>query len=252
MSERPPEATSDPLAHDRRRYLLYCLHLYSTPMKLADVAQQVLVWEREDEPADYLRGRLRVYNDLYHDHLPALCEAGIVEYDQEDDMVDLGPAAPGVEAELERHLSAELGDLLHAEGNAFERAPPGPFPAGLYRALAVPERRRTLYYLLDRPTSSVAELVDVLADWRAVEDGSVESAARTRTLEDLQEVHLPMLAEVGLVEYDTEARTVALSSLTGSVREVIRSAIRSGSPRRDRSAPPPERRDEPGRWIHGW
>ena len=125
MSEHGDEGVGrgggSPLAPDRRRYLLYCLYLYSNRMTLADVAEQVLVWERGNGPEDYLRERLYVYNDLYHEHLPVLCEVGLVEYDQCEDVVSLGPAASEFEPALERHLSAELGDLLHAEHSTFER-----------------------------------------------------------------------------------------------------------------------------------
>lgn len=239
MSEHDPGDEEGLLDHDRRRYLLYALHLYSTPMGLADVAEQVLVWEHEGEPEDYLRERLGVYNDLYHEHLPVLREAGLVTYDQGEDVVDLGPDAAAVEPALERHLSAELGDLLAAEHSTFEGPSPGPFPAGLYRALAVPERRRALYYLLDRDRVPVAELADVLAGWRTAESGVVGADERARLLEDLRAVHLPTLSEVGLVEHDPEAGTVGLPSLTGAVREVIRSAVPGG----DRPADSAERRE---------
>lgn len=225
---------SDLLGPDRRRYLLYCLHLYSTPMKLADVAEQVLVWEREGEPGDYLRERLRLYNELYHEHLPVLRDAGLVAYDRPEDMVELGPRAAAFEPRLERHLSAELGDLLHAEHSAFEGPSPGPFPAGLYRALAAPERRRVLFYLLDRSEVSPARLAEVLAGPPADEEASVGPGARARTLEDLEEVHLPVLEAVGLVEYDEDAGTVSLSSLTEPVRRVIRSAARGSTDRATR------------------
>lgn len=220
-----------PLGHDRRRRLLYCLHLYASPMKLADVAEQVLVWERENRPEDYLRERLYTYNDLYHEHLPVLREADLVEYDQRDDMVGLGPAAPEFEPVLERHLSAELGDLLHAEHSTFEEPSPGPFPVGLYRALAVPERRRALYYLLDRSRVSLDELADVLAGWRATDAGMVGPEERGRIRTVLERVHLPLLEDVGLVDYDPDAGTVALPPLTRSVRRVIGSAVPTGSER---------------------
>lgn len=242
MSGHDTGEGEDPLAHDRRRYLLYCLHLYSGSMRLADVAEQVLVWEHETGPEDYLRERLYVYNDLYHEHLPVLREADLVAYDQREDAVGLGPAAAEVEPALERRLSAELGDLLHAEHSTFEGPSPGPFPAGLYRALAVPERRRALYYLLDRRGVPTGELADVLAGWRAAEEGVVGAEERARILDDLREVHLPLLGDTGLVEYDPDAGTVTLSSLDGSVREVIRSAVLRGVHSSPRPAAP--RRDE--------
>lgn len=74
----------------------------------------------------------------------------------------------------------------------------------LYRALAVPERRRTLYYLLDRPGTPLDEPTDVLTGWRSAR-ATPHTGTRSRTLELLRNVHLPILEEVRLVEYDTDA-----------------------------------------------
>lgn len=234
MNGRDTGDREGPLSDDRRRYLLYCLYLYTPPMKLADIAEQVLVWETEEEPEDYLRERLYLYNDLYHEHLPVLREADLVEYDQREDAVDLGPAAAEFEPALERQLSAELGDLLHAEHSAFEEPPLGPFPEGLYDALADPDRRRTLYYLLERDRASLDELADVLAGWRTADDGAVGPEVRERIRTALERSHVPLLEEVGLVAHDAEGGAVRLLPLAESVREVVRSAVPSGS---DRSRP---------------
>lgn len=125
MTDDRLEGRAALLTHPRRRYVLYCLDRYSTPVKLADVAEQVLVWERGDRPDDYFRERLQAYNDLYHEHLPALWEAGLVTYDQSDDMVGPGPDLEGVRRELARYLSAELDDVLDAERGAFGGVPTG-------------------------------------------------------------------------------------------------------------------------------
>lgn len=109
------------LAHRDRRYLLYCLVLYTPPVPLAMIADQLAVWTHAPRPeAQYLRERLRIYNALYHDHLPVLCDADLVTYDQEDDMVDVGPAAERVEPVLSRALSAEIAELLRAEQRTFD------------------------------------------------------------------------------------------------------------------------------------
>lgn len=247
MSEHRTGEGERPLAHDRRRHVLYCLYLYTSPMKLADVAEQVLVWEQGDDPGDDLRERLHTYNDLYHEHLPVLRRAGLVAYDQRDDMVGLGPAASEFEPVLERLLSEELGDLLHAERDTFDGPSPGPFPTGLYRALADPERRRVLYYLLDRSAVSVDELADVLAEWRrAADDEVVDPEERAHIRADLRDVHLPLLERVGLVVQDTDAGTVRLSSLTEPMREVIRSAVPVGSDATRHTAVGRWERDETG------
>lgn len=242
MSERRLEAGEGPLVHLRQRYLLYCLYRYSTPLKLADVAEQVLVWEREGHPEDYLRERLHTYNDLYHQHLPVLREAGLVTYEQCDDTVRPGPALSEAESELEWYLASELGDLLSAEREAFGDGVE-PVPVRLYRALGVPERRHALHVLLDRPETPLAELAEALAGWQSARTGAVDPETRAQVLEDLRVVHLPALEEVGLVDYDAEAGTVVLSSLTDPVREVIRSAASADA---DRSAAVSDRRVDDG------
>ncbi|QIO21844.1 hypothetical protein [Haloarcula sp. JP-L23] len=108
--------------YQRRRHLLYCLCLSSTPLPLAGVADQLTVWETGDSPDDRPDGRLRIYMSLYHDHLPPLVEADVVDYRQEADTVDWATDPPRnrVEAVLERHLTADIEDLLQAETETFD------------------------------------------------------------------------------------------------------------------------------------
>ena len=99
----------------RRRYLLYCLHLYTTPLGLPDIAHQVTVWEQSDSAGVCLKQRLRTYMSLYHDHLPALVTADVVRYEQREDAVTLGPAADRIRSPLESRLRTDIDELLHAE-----------------------------------------------------------------------------------------------------------------------------------------
>jgi hypothetical protein len=103
------------LGDRRRRYLLYCLHLYSNPLRLPDVAHQVTVWERPDSPGVCLERRLETYMSLYHDHLPVLTSVDLVRYEQGEDMVELGPAADRLTPLLESHLRSDREELRHAE-----------------------------------------------------------------------------------------------------------------------------------------
>jgi len=106
------------LLSDRRpRYLLYCLHMYSTPIRLPDIAHQVTVWERPDSPSVCLKARLETYMSLYHDHLPRLRDRDIVQYEQAEDMVELGPEADCLTPSLETLLRREIDHLLGAEGS---------------------------------------------------------------------------------------------------------------------------------------
>lgn len=121
MSGSGPLDDAEPIAHRDRRYLLYCLFLYTPPMSLAMIADQLTVWKGAPATeALYLRERLQIYNALYHDHLPPLCDADLVTYFQEDDTVDLGPAAGQVKPAVFQALSKEVSELLRAEQRTFD------------------------------------------------------------------------------------------------------------------------------------
>jgi hypothetical protein len=104
------------LSNRRRRYLLYCLHLYANPLALPDIAHQVTVWERPDSQDICLKARLKTYMSLYHDHLPKLAGADVVRYEQDEDLVELGPDADRIRLSLETRLRRDIDDLLSAEG----------------------------------------------------------------------------------------------------------------------------------------
>lgn len=105
------------LSERRRRHLLYCLYMYSNPVLLPDIAHQITVWEAPEECSIGLQQRLQTYMSLYHDHVPALVDAGMVEYDQQEDMVELGPAVDRIEPRLESRLRSEIDELLRAESD---------------------------------------------------------------------------------------------------------------------------------------
>ncbi|OYR41581.1 hypothetical protein DJ73_16345 [Halorubrum sp. Ea1] len=90
-------------------------------MWLPDVAHQLTVWDRDDVDT---RERLRIYNALYHDHVPPLREADLVAYHQPDDEVELGPAAEAVEPVISDRLASEIDDLLTAERTDTDVADP--------------------------------------------------------------------------------------------------------------------------------
>lgn len=112
----------DVMAHPYRRYLLYTLYLFTPPLQLADIAHQITVWET-GEPADrHLDERLEVYMALYHDHLPELVDADVVDYDQRGDVVDLGPLGDRLKPVVAREFGGEVEALLEAEAGTFRDA----------------------------------------------------------------------------------------------------------------------------------
>jgi len=84
------DATLDLLANRRRRYVLYCLRERRDALSVADLAEQLLAWERDDPPDDVDE---QVVADLHHCHLPRLEEAGAVTYDEESGRVSLAASA---------------------------------------------------------------------------------------------------------------------------------------------------------------
>ncbi|MBX0321423.1 hypothetical protein EGH21_00130 [Halomicroarcula sp. F13] len=73
------------LASRWRRYLLYCLFLYTAPVSLATVADTVTEFEHGVPAPTVPDERLSVYMRLYHTHVPKLDAADVVDYDQSED-----------------------------------------------------------------------------------------------------------------------------------------------------------------------
>lgn len=92
---------------------------------------------------------------------------------------------------------------------------------GVLRALADGDRRRALYFLGEHGSVTRAELADVLTGWRTVEEGVdvVGPDDRERTAVALRHLHLPVLAEADLVEYDDE--TVVPATVPPWVEECL-------------------------------
>lgn len=76
------------LADQRRRLLLTVMRTYGEELTLPDAAEEVAVRETGRKVTNIPAERVReVYLSLYHDHLPRLVDAGLLEYDQERDLV---------------------------------------------------------------------------------------------------------------------------------------------------------------------
>ncbi|MDQ2049258.1 hypothetical protein RBH26_02050 [Natronolimnohabitans sp. A-GB9] len=76
------------LADKRRRLLLQVMRTYGEAMTLPDAAEEVAVRETGRKVTEISAERVHeTYISLYHDHLPRLVNAGLLEYDQERDLV---------------------------------------------------------------------------------------------------------------------------------------------------------------------
>lgn len=91
----------------------------------------------------------------------------------------------------------------------------------LYRALTNPRRRRILL-CLEEVTGSVPleHLAHQVAALEASASGEEQGAAQ-RVRMALYHVHLPMLAEVGLIEYDRDTGAVRQKSYPDRVTDAL-------------------------------
>jgi hypothetical protein len=97
------------LADRRRRYVLHSLETAEMPMALADLADELVRWETDEEPTAVQDERERMYVSLYHHHLPKLAEQNLVALDLNRKLVSLREAADDL----------ELGDVqAHRDGHA--------------------------------------------------------------------------------------------------------------------------------------
>ena len=98
------------LADRRRRQFLTVLDAHGETLTLADAADEVAEREHECPLSDISAETvMQVYMSLYHSHVPKLANAGVVEYDQENDLVTLVPAE---ECELTGALVTLIDETL--------------------------------------------------------------------------------------------------------------------------------------------
>jgi hypothetical protein len=113
--------------------------------------------------------------------------------------------------------------LSEYEGYDWERLSGVPAPDALFRALSHRRRRRVLWFLLERPETTLGEVADVLVGWE-LKDGDEAAGPddHRRMLVALYHRHLPILEDSDLVEYDVETGAVRLSSPPEPIRVLIK------------------------------
>jgi hypothetical protein len=82
----------DVLQNQRRRYVLQYLERVDEPVALSDLAVQVAAWEYQTTVEEVTNDqKKRVYTTLQQTHLDRMEEAGIVEYDAEENLIRRTP-----------------------------------------------------------------------------------------------------------------------------------------------------------------
>jgi len=78
------------LSNPRRRFILQHLNRVDTPVTLQDLSVETAAWENETDVGDLTsQQRKRVQVSLYQTHIPALEDAGIIEYDSDSGEITL-------------------------------------------------------------------------------------------------------------------------------------------------------------------
>ena len=85
------------LSHDRRRYTLHYLRTQVAAVPLGEVAEQIAIWEDAPTKDRYER----VYVGLIHVHVPKLEDAGVIEYDLDEETIALSDGVNAIVPYLE-------------------------------------------------------------------------------------------------------------------------------------------------------
>lgn len=184
-SGEPNNDVLEALAHHRRRRVLRII-MNGVNTAVEDVATQLVAQETETPILDVARPDVEeALHELTALHLPRLTDVGLV--DREDGTVEVTDHPALRDPKIERLLEPdthEWDDVLHCLANEYRRVT----LTSLTRNGGVMQRRR------------LAVEVSVMVHG---DDDDVE-----RVLQQLHHVHLPKLADAGIVSYDVDEKRV--------------------------------------------
>lgn len=96
------------LSNPRRRFVLQYLNRVDAPVTLRDLSVEAAAWENETDAENLTdQQRKRVQVSLYQTHIPALEEAGIIEYDSDSGEITLTDRADDLNVYLHGDIEEE-------------------------------------------------------------------------------------------------------------------------------------------------
>lgn len=186
------------LADYRQRLILSSLVDNGGSLSLDELATALSAWKNDAPPDDVTaEDRHAVLRELHHIHLPALADAGIVSYDPETSTVAVSDH-PALDEDW-------VADLLASPVGPTDR-----IRDPVLDALTDQRRRAALSILVnDSDSISASDLAaHVVAQEGANELVEVSEREHAEVLTELHHVHLPKLADAGLIDYDASEQTV--------------------------------------------
>lgn len=192
------------LADPERRYLVRIVSERApTNLTAEDLAASLLARTHESAQDVSDTTRKRVLASLYHVHLPRLSDAGLVEWDQDDDTI---------ESTNHQIYQTDIVDKIFnqdgpEDSDSLDRQ---------LQALAGSRRRSVLSLLRDHDDPIDEETVarHLIANDRGEALSAVSEDEVHELLVTLQHRDLPRLAEAGLIQYDRDQGTVVLEQHT--------------------------------------
>jgi DNA-binding transcriptional ArsR family regulator len=105
--ELTPDVTFELLSNPRRRYALAYLSRRDQPVSMDELARHIAAWEGDDPVSDIEEEAVdRIQMTLYHNHIPKLTAAGLLERDERNggQVLESTDKVNQVEAELQMGL----------------------------------------------------------------------------------------------------------------------------------------------------
>ncbi|QLG60954.1 DUF7344 domain-containing protein [Halorarum salinum] len=227
VPRRELELLAASMRSPRRRAVLATLRT-AGGLPLTELATRVAARERGVEPAEVSDDRHEsVLISLHHTHVPKLAEAGAVDRAGRSESAVVRPTT-----------SVSDGDWTEAVEAAVREEGAGE----AVTALLADPRRAHVAELLGEADGPLAldDVATAVAEAEHEGPPGPSERAVTSTAVSLHHSHLPKLADVGVVEYDADERTVspgtlpdarlaALDVAAADRHEVAASALRDGA-----------------------